>query len=153
VKERLVKGPIFGPIMRAVDPITVTRKDARKDLTDVMTQGTEKLARGKSILIFPQSTRYDHFDIAKFNSLGVKLASRAGVPVIPIALKTDFWTNGKILHGFGPLRRGEPIHIEFGEAIPVSGRGKAEHQAVVDFISSRLRDWGVRIVQGESSDA
>jgi len=148
VKEKLTRGPVFGPVMRAVDPITVTRRDPRKDLTDVLTQGAEKLARGRSIIIFPQSTRHVVFDPAKFNSLGVKLAARAGVPVIPFALKTDFWTNGLILHGFGPLKRKEPIHIEFGEAGPVSGRGKCVHERIVEFITGRMNAWGVPVAAG-----
>lgn len=150
VKEKLARGPVFGPVMRAVDPITVTRKDPRKDLTDVLTQGSDKLARGRSIIIFPQSTREYVFDQSKFNSLGIKLAARAGVPVIPIALKTDFWTSGLILHGFGPLKRREPIRIEFGEAIKVSGRGKAEHEMVVEFVRSRMKIWGIPVAENAS---
>jgi 1-acyl-sn-glycerol-3-phosphate acyltransferase len=153
VKEKLVKGPVFGPIMSALDPITVTRKDPRKDLTDVLTQGAEKLARGRSIVIFPQSTRSVLFDPSKFNSLGIKLAARAGVPIIPAAIKTDFWTNGAILHGFGPLDRRQPINIEFGEALTITGRGKAEHQRIVEFISDRLRSWNVPVAEGLPSES
>ena len=146
IKEKLKKGPFFGPIMAARDFITVTRKDPRKDLVDVLTQGLEKLKAGKSIFLFPQSTeraRSYVFDPAKFNSLGIKLASRAGVPVIPAAVKTDFWSDGKYLRGFGKLKRKEPIYFEFGEALPVSGRGKLEHERALAFILGRLKDWKV----------
>lgn len=157
IKERLKKGPFFGPIMKARDFITVTRKDPRKDLTDVLTQGQEKLKSGRSICLFPQSTeraRSVVFDPSKFNSLGIKLASRAGVPVVPAAVKTDFWGDGKYLRGFGKLNRSEPIRIEFGEAIPVSGRGKDEHQKCLDFILGRLREWKVPIAEpGPAEDA
>ena len=141
-----MRGPVFGPVMRSLDPIAVTRKDPRKDLTDVLEQGVRILQKGRSIVIFPQSTRSYEFDPERFNTLGVKLASRAQVPIIPIALKTDFWSNGVILRGFGKLKRREPIHIEFGPPVRLSGRGKEEHRKIIDFISSRLKAWGVPVI-------
>jgi 1-acyl-sn-glycerol-3-phosphate acyltransferase len=152
VKEKLTKGFFWGPIMRSRDPITVTRKDPRADLESVLNGGMERLKNGISVIIFPQGTRQDHFDRAKFNSLGVKLAARAGVPVVPVALKTDWWGNSKILRGFGPVRRKLPIMFEFGEPIPVSGRGKAEHERCLEFIESRLRSWGADVVDSGSSE-
>jgi 1-acyl-sn-glycerol-3-phosphate acyltransferase len=149
VKEKLVKGTFFGPIMTALDPVTVTRKDPRKDLSDVLTQGPEKIAAGRSLVVFPQAaarTRSVTFNPAKFNSLGMKLAARAGVPVIPVALKTDFWGDGKALHDLGVIRRKQPIRFEFGEPVSVSGRGKQEHEGIVGFIISRLKSWGVPVV-------
>ena len=145
VKEKLTRAAIFGPIMRSRNPITVTRKDPRRDLDSVMKTGPRILAEGTSVIIFPQSTRRAVFTAEQFNSLAVKLAGRADVPVLPVAIKTDFWDNGRILRGFGPLRRERTIHFAFGEAIPVAGRGKTEHVQVVTFIREHLRNWGGRI--------
>ena len=89
VKESLVKHPLFGDVMRSRNPIIVGRTDPRKDLEAVMTGGMELLSKGISIIIFPQSTRNVEFKPEEFNSLGVKLAKKAGVQVVPIALKTD----------------------------------------------------------------
>ncbi len=149
VKEKLLHGPIWGPIMRSRHPIAVTRTDARKDLDTVMAEGARYLAEGRSIIIFPQGTRKERFLRPEFNSLGVKLAARAGVPVLPIALKTDYWGNSGLFRGFGPVRRSRPVMVEFGPAIPVSGRGKAEHEACLDFIEGRLRSWGAELVSEE----
>lgn len=146
VKSKLVTGFFWGPIMRSRDPILVSRKDPRADLESVLTGGADRLAKGVSVIIFPQGTRADVFDRSRFNSLGIKLASRAGVPVVPVAVKTDFWTNGTVLRGFGPIKRDRTVHIEFGPAMSVEGRGKAEHQACVDFVESRLRAWGAPVL-------
>jgi 1-acyl-sn-glycerol-3-phosphate acyltransferase len=145
VKEKLLKGIFWGPIMRSRDPIPVTRKDPRADLEVVLREGQARLAAGISVIIFPQGTRTPAFSRAGFNSLGVKLASRAGVSVLPVALKTDFWGSGGLFRGFGPVHRDREVRIEFGEALPVSGRGKAEHEACLDFIESRLRAWGASV--------
>lgn len=151
VKEKLMHGPIWGPIMRARDPIAVTRTDARKDLDSVMQGGTRHLSEGRSVIIFPQGTRKDVFRRSELNSLGVKLASRAGVPVIPVALKTDYWGNSPVFRGFGPVHRNRPVMIAFGPAIAVSGRGKTEHEAVLDFIETSLRGWGAAVDSSATS--
>ncbi len=141
VKKSLTEGNIFGHIMRSRDPIAVGRVNPREDLTTVLTEGVKRLEKGISVIIFPQATRTPEFDPEKFNSLGIKLALRAGVKVIPIALKTDFWGEGSIIRGFGRIRRKNPIHFEIGEPIEPEGRGKEAHQKIVDFIQDRLRTW------------
>jgi 1-acyl-sn-glycerol-3-phosphate acyltransferase len=153
VKEKLLKGMVWGPIMRSRDPIAVTRRDPRKDLDAVMTEGTRHLAAGRSIIIFPQGTRKNVFIRNELNSLGTKLAARAGVPVVPVALKTDYWGNSPVFRGFGPVHRDRPVMMEFGAAIPVSGRGKAEHEAVLDFIEGRLREWGAAVEDAPKAEA
>ena len=48
-----------------------------------------------SVWVFAQTTRELLLDPKKFNTLGIKLAKRARVPVIPVAVKTDAWGMGK----------------------------------------------------------
>jgi len=141
VKDSLVRHPLFGHVMRSRDPIVVGRTDPRKDFEEVMTKGPELLLKGVSIVIFPQSTRSPEFNPEEFNSLGIKLAKKAGVRVIPVALKTDFWGQGKLIKELGPLDSRKIIHFRFGESFPVTGTGKAENQRIIDFIQSSLAEW------------
>jgi 1-acyl-sn-glycerol-3-phosphate acyltransferase len=145
VKESLVKHPLFGDVMRSRNPIVVGRTDPRKDLEAVMNGGVDLLRNGISIVIFPQSTRSLKFKPEEFNSLGVKLAKKAGVEVVPIALKTDFWGNGKLIKELGPLDHNKQIHIKFGEPMRVSGNGKEENQRIIDFIQSSLKEWNAEM--------
>ena len=141
VKESLVKHPLFGDVMRSRNPIVVGRTDPRKDLEAVMNEGVEKLNNGISIVIFPQSTRSLEFKTEDFNSLGVKLAKKAGVKVVPIALKTDFWGNGKVNKEIGPLDHKKHIHIKFGEPMSITGNGKEDNQKIIEFIKTSLEEW------------
>jgi 1-acyl-sn-glycerol-3-phosphate acyltransferase len=141
VKEALVKHPLFRDVMKSRDPIVVGRSDPRKDLEAVMTEGMEKLSKGISIVIFPQSTRSVEFRPEEFNSLGVKLAKKAGVPVVPIALKTDFWGNGRIVKELGPLDSSKHIHLRFGEPFELKGTGRDENQKIISFIQASLEEW------------
>jgi 1-acyl-sn-glycerol-3-phosphate acyltransferase len=142
VKQSLLDMPRFGVVMRATKAIPICRHDPIKDFKTVMTEGTKRLKAGTSVVIFPQNTRGAQFNPEKFNSIGTKLAKRTGVPIIPIALKTDFWKNGKLIKNFGPLNRKKDIYIEFGTPITVEGNGKKEHAKIVNFIQSRLNEWG-----------
>jgi 1-acyl-sn-glycerol-3-phosphate acyltransferase len=145
VKSKLLGGFFWGPIMRSRDPIAVSRKDPRADLEVVLREGPARLASGISVIVFPQGTRTETWKREGFNSLGIKLASRAGAQVMPVALKTDYWGSGGLFRGFGPVHRERMVRIEFGEPMSVSGRGKAEHERCLDFIESRLKDWGARL--------
>ena len=141
VKESLVKHPLFGDVMKSRNPIVVGRTDPRKDLEAVINGGVKRLQNGISIVIFPQSTRSVEFKPEEFNSLGVKLAKKAGVDVVPIALKTDFWGNGKLIRELGPMDHTKHIHIKFGEPMRITGTGKEENQRIIDFIKSSLEEW------------
>jgi 1-acyl-sn-glycerol-3-phosphate acyltransferase len=141
IKDSLVAYPAFKHVMVSREPIVVGRVDPRHDLKTVFKEGQDRLDRGKSVIIFPQTTRSIEFDPNKFNSLGTKLAKRAGVPVIPIALKTDAWAMGTWFKDIGRIRPDKIARFSFGEALTVNGSGKDEHQMVVDYISSKLDQW------------
>tara|TARA_R110002049_G_scaffold2750_4_gene21902 strand:- start:42934 stop:43797 length:864 start_codon:yes stop_codon:yes gene_type:complete len=141
VKQGLMDYPVFRHIVRARDPIAVSRDDPRADFKAVIQGGTDRLGKGISIVVFPQTTRSDQFDPAQFNTIGVKLAAKAGVPVVPVALVTDAWGNGKWIKDLGPIDPTKTVRIAFGHPIEVQGRGAEQHQQVIDFIEGKLSDW------------
>ncbi|MDR1946831.1 MAG: 1-acyl-sn-glycerol-3-phosphate acyltransferase [Desulfovibrio sp.] len=143
VKESLLKYPWFGPVLDSRNPVVVRRVNPREDFSAVMEGGAERLAAGRSVIVFPQSTRTPFFDPAAFNSMGIKLAKRAGVPVIPVALRTDAWANGKYIKDYGGINPAKAVHIRFGEALGVIGNGRVEHAEVCAFIGRNLEEWGM----------
>ncbi len=141
VKKSLLTMPVFGHVMRSRDPVVVGRANPREDLKTVLEEGVKRLNAGRSVIVFPQSTRSVVFDPEEFNSLGIKLALRAGVPVVPVALKTDAWGIGKHVKEFGPVDTGKKVHFAFGEPMTVTGRGAEEHEKVIGFIKDKLQEW------------
>jgi 1-acyl-sn-glycerol-3-phosphate acyltransferase len=141
VKDALVNHWAFGDVMRSRNPIVLHRSNPREDLRIVMEQGPDRLKNGISVVIFPQSTRRVVFNPSEFNSLGTKLAAKTGAQVIPVAIKTDFWGSGKFSQYLGPIYRNKPVHIAFGEPMPVTGTGKEEHQKIIGFITGNLAIW------------
>jgi 1-acyl-sn-glycerol-3-phosphate acyltransferase len=148
VKQSLLEYPVFGHVMRSRDPVVVGRSNPRDDLKAVLEGGVARLAAGISIVVFPQKTRAELFDPADFNSIGIKLAKRAQVPVVPVALKTDAWGNGPIVKDLGKIDPAKTVHIAFGQPLRIAGGGAVEQRQVVEFISGQLLAWGGKIADG-----
>lgn len=141
VKQSLVDYPIFKYVMRSRDPIVVGRDSPRKDLHTMLEGGEERLKKGRSIIVFPQSSRTNTFEPEHFNSIGVKLAKRANVPVIPIALKTDAWATGSLIKDFGFISPSTSVHFAFGKPMTIQGNGKEDHAKIVTFITDHIKKW------------
>ncbi len=141
VKQSLVDYPVFKHVMRSRDPITVTRDNPRADLKAMLTGGSQKLASGVSLIVFPQTSRTAGFDPEQFNSIGTMLARRAEATIVPLAVKTDAWCNGSWLKDFGRIDPSRKVHFAFGKPMRVSDRGDEEHLAIIEFITTQLRRW------------
>jgi 1-acyl-sn-glycerol-3-phosphate acyltransferase len=141
VKQSLLEYPVFRHIMRSREPIAVKRENPREDLKAVLNGGIERLRAGISIVIFPQARRSETFDPAHFNTIGMKLAQKVGAPVIPVALMTNALHNGKYLKDFGKIDPSRIVHFAFGAPFTFQGRGQQEHQQIIDFVQSKLRQW------------
>ncbi|MEA3465522.1 MAG: lysophospholipid acyltransferase family protein [Thermodesulfobacteriota bacterium] len=141
VKQNLVEYPLFKHVMRARNPVVVNRTNAREDLKTVLNQGCERLRNGISIIVFPQTTRTATFDAEQFNSIGIKLARKAGVPIIPLALKTDAWSNGKRFKDFGAIEPDKKVYFEFGTKIDSSANSREIQDTIVQFIQDNLQRW------------
>ncbi|MCK5801571.1 MAG: 1-acyl-sn-glycerol-3-phosphate acyltransferase [Lentisphaeria bacterium] len=141
IKQELLDYPFFKYVMRSRDPIAVGRANPREDLKAILNGGLERLKNGISIIVFPQTTRMQKFDATQFNSIGVKLAQRAQVPVVPLALKTDAWQNGRVIKDFGRIDRTRTVHFAFGEPMLLEKRGNEGHEAVIQFVTDKLQEW------------
>jgi len=141
IKQSLIDYPVFKHVMRSREPIVVDRTNPRKDFEAVLEGGTARLKAGRSVIIFPQTTRTPTVDPETFNTIGIKLARKAGVPIVPMALKTEAWGNGRFLKDFGKIAPSRPVHIAFGKPLRIKGRGAEEHREIIEFILGKLKGW------------
>jgi 1-acyl-sn-glycerol-3-phosphate acyltransferase len=141
VKQSLLEYPVFKHVMRSSNPIAVSRTNPRQDLKTVLEEGVKRLEAGFSVVVFPQSTRSHVFDPSSMSSIGVKLAKKANVPIVPLALKTDALRNGSILKDFGKIDHHIPVRLAFDAPIRVSGKGNEEHELINGFIERKLQQW------------
>jgi len=139
IKSSLLRYPAFGSVLAAFDPIVVERVDPRADLRRVLEAGRARLAQGISVIVFPQAHRTSTFDRKGFNSIGVRLARAAGVPVVPIALNTETWTRGRWMSDIGWIMPERPARFAIGAPLPADAPGT--HEATMAFIEDHLAQW------------
>lgn len=143
VKASLSRLPGLKRAAEHMGLVPVGRKSPREDLMTMFSVGTERIARGDSFLIFSQGTRQRVFSRKSWSSIGAKLAEKAGVPVMPLAVKTDILPtrpDGKgWLKDFGTVDPSKEIRMRCGPVI--TGSAREMHAASFDWIKAQLDEW------------
>ena len=85
VKRELLWVPFFGWGLAMLRPIAIDRRGGAQALRQTLEQGRERLARGFSIVIFPEGTRTAPGTRGSYHAGGAWLAIQTGAPVLPVA--------------------------------------------------------------------
>jgi len=103
-KIEIFKIPVVSSFMRKMGMICVDR--SINDISSVKTS-LGYLKKGEKVVIFPEGTRSSEYDEHAAKSGAVKLAERAGVPIIPVFVprKKPFFKKSTLVFG-------EPYYIE-----------------------------------------
>ncbi|RXJ00321.1 1-acyl-sn-glycerol-3-phosphate acyltransferase [Anaerobacillus alkaliphilus] len=88
-KIEVKKLPIVRDWMVYMNCVFLDRKDRRQAI-HAINQGAENIKQGTSIVIFPEGTRSKGMKMNLFKAGSFKLAQKAEVPIIPIAIKGSF---------------------------------------------------------------
>lgn len=129
LKEELLRVPVFGWGLSALQPIAINRKDRKSAMSQIIAQGKDRISRGISILCFPEGTRKFPGEAPDYKIGGAKLAESVGAPIIPIALNS-----GECWPRKGFLKRPGTISVIIGPAIETQDKKAKE-------ILIESRDW------------
>lgn len=88
-KEELANYPIFSSWLGYLGCVFIKRNDARESLKAI-NKGAELVKEGHSMVIFPEGTRSPDGKIGEFKPGSLKLATKAGAPIVPVTLKGAF---------------------------------------------------------------
>jgi 1-acyl-sn-glycerol-3-phosphate acyltransferase len=88
------KLPFVASWMREMRCVFMDRKDIRQSITAI-NQGAEYLKEGYSMVIFPEGTRSGGKEMGEFKAGSFKLATKSGVPVVPVAINGSYNLMGK----------------------------------------------------------
>jgi 1-acyl-sn-glycerol-3-phosphate acyltransferase len=89
-KLELLKVPSFSRWMKYLGCVFIDRKDPRQSLTEI-NKTAERLKEGHSIVIFPEGTRSADGAVGPFKAGGLKLALKAGVPIVPVTISGSIY--------------------------------------------------------------
>ena len=84
-KSDFFKYPLVGWMMRMAGDIRLDRGD-RKSALKVLHEMEDRLAKHVSVMVFPEGTRSALGELGEFKDGAFKVAIKAGVPVLPLAV-------------------------------------------------------------------
>jgi len=114
-KKEMEKIPIMSYWMRQIHSVFMDRKDPREALKSI-SEGVENLKNGYSMIIFPEGTRSRTNNMGEFKKGSMRLAIKAGVPIVPITFydthKGMEGNNGKVKKANAKLIIDKPIYMD-----------------------------------------
>lgn len=98
----------------ALGAIYINREDKRETVEKII-QGINEIKQGQSIVVFPEGTRVAGNEIQEFKGGVFKLATKTGVPIVPIAIHNThkvFEEKRGIQQTRVTLNIGKPIQVK-----------------------------------------
>jgi len=88
-KKELKKAPVISRWMDLIECSYIDRKDIRQSLRAIQ-KAQKSLETGHSMVIFPEGTRSKRREISAFKPGSLKLAQKAGVPILPVVIDGSY---------------------------------------------------------------
>jgi 1-acyl-sn-glycerol-3-phosphate acyltransferase len=114
-KKDMERIPIMSSWMREIHSVFMDRENPREALKAI-SEGVENLKNGYSMIIFPEGTRSRSNNMAEFKKGSMRLAIKAGVPIVPITIYDTYkameGNNGKVRKANAKLIIDKPIYID-----------------------------------------
>lgn len=123
-KQELRKIPVFGWFLSHAPMILVDRSGGGRAMAAMISEARHEVARGRSILIFPEGTRIGVHEERKFQPGLIALYRKLDLPVVPVVHNAGcFWSQGP--------KRSSTIVVSYFPPIP-PGLPPAEVMAQVE---------------------
>ena len=138
-KKEVSSMPFVNKWFDALGCIYVDRNDMRQALKSIM-EGVKDIKNGQSIVLFPEGTRNMSNDIKPFKEGGFKLATKTGVPVVPIALSNTF----KVFEEKKFIQKTK-IKVNIGKPIETKDLSKEELTQLPQLVEDTIRTLMIEI--------
>lgn len=113
-KKELKKVPVLHSWTKEINCVYLDRENVREAIKSI-NEGIEFLKQGVSMAIFPEGTRAKDGKIKAFKKGSLKLATKSGVPVVPVTIQGTykaFELNKKLQDTEVTIHFGKPIYPE-----------------------------------------
>jgi len=137
LKRELTWIPFVGWGILQLHAIAIDRKSGGSAVSQVIEQGSARLAEGSWVIIFPEGTRMARGQTRKYGGSGALLAKEAGRMIVPVAHNSgDYWPRR------GLMKRPGTIRVAIGPAIPAANREVREiNDDAQSWIEGKIRSW------------
>lgn len=112
-KKEMLRVPLLSLYMEDIGCLFLDRNDIKQGL-QVISQGTDYLKQGHSLVLFPEGTRNQKDELLPFKEGGYKMAEKAKCPIVPVAISgsdllLESAPNQKIHKGSVIIEFGQPF--------------------------------------------
>lgn len=140
-KKELLKIPIYGRFCMHSGMVPVDREAGARAMRSVLKMAAERVAEGRSLVLFPEGTRVPVGVQHKYQPGVAGIYKYLDVPVVPVALNSGlFWPKT------GPTGRTGTLRMEFLDPIPPG----LEKDAFLSHLSRELEVATDRLVEQEA---
>ena len=138
-KKEMEKLPLLPLYMNDIGCLFLDRNDIKQGLATINT-GAEYLKMGHNMILFPEGTRNQKDELLPFKDGGYKMAEKAKVPIVPVAI-----SGSDLLLESAPKKiiRGHKVVIEFGKPYnpsDFSPKERKAYYATIPGIIQSMRD-------------
>jgi len=141
-KDDLAKIPLYGEWIRRIRSVFIERDDPRASLKAI-NEGIELIDKGFSLVIYPEGTRSKGPEMGEFKKGALKLATKPGVPIIPVSLNGSY----RMFEEQGYLK-GTTIDFMIHEPVETAGLSRKEEKELTAKIEEIVAD-GVKKLQNK----
>lgn len=134
LKRELFWVPFFGWGLALLQPIAINRGSGRKAMASIVTQGRDRLDKGRYVIVFPEGTRMAPGTRGRYGIGGAVLAESSGYPILPVAHNAgEFWPRRSFVKYPGIIR------VVIGPAIlPQGKKAEALKQSAEEWIENTM---------------
>ena len=129
LKRELLWLPVFGWSLALLNPIIINRGDKLNAIKKVIRQGSDRLKKGISIVIYPEGTRQPYKQLGAYQNGGSAIAKKTGHSIVPVYHNAGkLWAKGSF------IKKPGEITVVIGKAISNSDLKTSE-------VTERIRHW------------
>ncbi|HSB64088.1 MAG TPA: lysophospholipid acyltransferase family protein [Thermoanaerobaculia bacterium] len=132
-KRSLFWIPFMGWSMWLAGFVPVDRKRTDK-AKDVLSELDERLAKGTSILVFPEGTRSRDGTLGPFKKSGFLTALKSGVPIVPVGVSGA----RAVLGAQGMIVKRGPVRVRAGHPIPTRDLGVKDRPTLMKDVRAEI---------------
>ena len=129
LKKELLWLPVFGWSLALLKPIIINRGDKLNAIKKVISQGSDRLKKGISVVVFPEGTRQPYNQLGEYQNGGAAIAKKSGYDIIPV-----YHNAGKIWPKGSFIKKSGVITVVIGETISSSNMTSSG-------ITEEIRNW------------
>ena len=132
-KKEIAKVPGLRIWMKFINCVFLDRENPREGIKAIL-KGIENIKSGISMFISPEGTRYSGEGLLEFKPGSLKMAEKAGCPIVPVAI-----TNAnKVFEDHLPWIKATQMTIEYGEPIYIQELAKEARAELLEHCRERV---------------